>query len=203
MPNTQYWVIVAGALNGGATIAAQCDFVVSIGGPGARILDVDFFAGPDVVIGEGESTQLSATGGTTYSWSPTSGLSGSTVPDPISSPSGTTIYTVTTMINGCTFTDEVIVEVIRRIVPPNTITPNDDGINDRWEIPGIADYPGAEVAIHDRWGQLVYKSTGYREPWDGTNGGKKLPVGTYYYSIQLNQLQGRSDPYQGFISIVR
>ncbi|MCB0764008.1 MAG: gliding motility-associated C-terminal domain-containing protein, partial [Flavobacteriales bacterium] len=194
MPNTQYWVIVAGALNGGATIAAQCDFVVSIGGPGARILDVDFFAGPDVVIGEGESTQLSATGGTTYSWSPTSGLSGSTVPDPISSPSGTTIYTVTTMINGCTFTDEVIVEVIRRIVPPNTITPNDDGINDRWEIPGIADYPGAEVAIHDRWGQLVYKSTGYREPWDGTNGGKKLPVGTYYYSIQLNQLQGRSDP---------
>jgi hypothetical protein len=49
----------------------------------------------------------------------------------------------------------------------------------------------------------VYSSTGYREPWDGTNNGKALTDGTYYYHIQLNQLEGRSAPYTGFISIIR
>ena len=136
-------------------------------------------------------------------WSPTSGLSGNGIPDPISAPAATTRYTLTTDINGCTFTDEVIVEVIRLIDPPNTFTPNGDGINDTWDIPGMADYPGAEVTIHDRWGQRVLRSTGYRQPWDGTNNGRALAVGTYYYHIQLNQLEGRSPPYTGFITIVR
>jgi gliding motility-associated-like protein len=110
---------------------------------------------------------------------------------------------VTTILDGCTYTDVVNVFVVRRILPPNTFTPNDDGINDTWEIPGINDYPGAEVLIYDRWGQKIFSSNGYREPWDGTNNGRKLPVGTYYYHIQLNQLEGRSPPYTGYISIVR
>jgi gliding motility-associated-like protein len=110
---------------------------------------------------------------------------------------------VTTTIGGCTYVDQVNVEVLRLIIPPNTFTPNGDGKNDTWVIPGIVDYPGAEVNIHDRWGQRVYSSTGYREPWDGTNNGKVLTDGTYYYHIQLNQLEGRSAPYTGFISIIR
>lgn len=203
MPSTQYWVVVAGAANDGATINAQCDFAISVNGPGVDVVSVDFSAGPDVTIGSGESTQLNATGGTTWTWSPTSGLSGASIPDPIAAPNGTTYYTVTTTINGCVYSDEVIVNVVRLIDPPNTFTPNGDGINDTWEIPGMASYPGAEVVVHDRWGQIVYKSTGYRDPWDGTRNGARLADATYYYSIQLNQLEGRSNPYQGFISIVR
>lgn len=202
-PSTQYWVIVAGVADDGATDFAQCGFQVAVSGPGANVVNVDFDAGPDVSIAEGESTQLNATGGTTYDWSPTSGLSGSAIPNPIASPLSSTTYTVTTTIDGCTFIDQVNVEVLRLIQPPNTFTPNGDGRNDTWNVPGISDYPGAEVNIHDRWGQRVYSSTGYREPWDGTNNGKALPDGTYYYHIQLNQLEGRSAPYTGFISIIR
>lgn len=203
LPSTRYWVVVAGAANDGATINAQCDFQIHVGGPGVDVVGVDFSAGPDVTIGQGESTQLHATGGNGYTWSPTNGLSGANVPDPIASPSGTTIYSVTTTVGDCVFTDDVMVQVIRRIDPPNTFTPNGDGINDTWVIPGIGSYPGAQVVIHDRWGQIVYKSTGYREPWDGTHNGARLADGTYYYSIQLNQLEGDAAPYQGFISIVR
>jgi len=203
MPNTRYWIVVAGALNGGATIPAQCGFRIEVAGPGVDVIGIDFSAGPDQTIGEGEATQLVAFGGPPYDWSPTSGLSGNNIPDPIASPSGTTIYSVTTTINGCTYTDEVSVFVIRRITPPNTFTPNGDGINDLWEIPGMADYPGAEVLIFDRWGQRLYRSVGYRDPWDGTNNGTKVPEGTYYYHIQLNQLEGRSPPYTGFITVVR
>src|SRR5436190_3627752 len=197
-PGTQYWVVVSGAQNNGAIIAAQCGFQIEISGPGVSVVDIDFDAGPNVQIAEGESTQMNAVGGTTYDWSPTSGLSGNGIPDPIARPASSTTYTVTTLINGCAYSDIVTVEVLLLIQPPNTFSPNDDGINDTWEIPGIADYPGAEVFVYDRWGQHVFRSNGYREPWDGTNKGRKVTEGTYYYYIQLNQLEGQSDPYTGF-----
>lgn len=203
LPNTQYWVLVSGVMNNGATLPAACTMSITTNGPGADIVDVDFDAGNDVEIGEGEIVQLMATGGTTYNWSPTSGLSGNTVPDPFAQPSETTIYSVSTVINGCTYVDQVLVEVVRRIDPPNTFTPNDDGINDTWQIEGIGQFVDAEVIVYDRWGQKVFKSTGYREPWDGTNNGAKLPTGTYYYYIRLNQLEGKSPPYTGSISIIR
>lgn len=203
LPGTQYWLVVAGNVGGGFPIAAQCGFDIWLDGEGVDIPGVDFGTGGDVTIGVGESAQLNAFGGPPYDWSPTTGLSGSDIPDPIASPQGSTVYTVTTEINGCVFTGTVNVWVIRRIDPPNTFTPNGDGINDVWEVPGIADYPGAEVTIFDRWGQRVFRSIGYREPWDGTNNGARLPSGTYYYHIQLNQLEGVSPPYTGFISIVR
>ncbi len=203
LPNTTYWLVIAGVMNGGATIAAQCGFEVSVSGAGVDVIGVDMSAGPDVTIGEGETTQLDAFGGPPYDWSPLSGLSANGIADPVASPASSTVYTLTTVIDGCTYTDEVEVSVIRRIDPPNTFTPNGDGFNDEWLIPGIADYPGAEVQIHDRWGQIIYKGTGYREPWDGTRNGRDLAVGTYYYYIKLNQLEGETPPYTGFISIVR
>ena len=202
-PNTQYWVVVAGEMNGGTTITAQCGYNIVLSGPGMDVVNVDFDAGLDQEISEGGSVQLNATGGTTYSWTPTSGLSGNSIPDPIANPASPTTYAVTTVINGCTYTDSVLVAVIRLINPPTTFSPNGDGINDVWEVPGIADYPGSEVIIYDRWGQKVFKSNGYREPWDGTNDGKVVSEGTFYYYIQLNQLAGRSDPYTGFISVIR
>lgn len=203
--NTRYWVVISGAINGMDTLPAQCDFALMLSGPGANIINVDVDAGPDVTIEEGNDTQLNGqvVDPTDFTWSPTSGLSGTDNLQPIASPVSTTIYSLSTTVAGCEFTDQVTVEVIRLINPPNTFTPNGDGKNDLWEIPGMADYPGAQVVIHDRWGQVVYRSTGYRDPWDGTAKGRPLSVGTYYYHIQLNQLEGRSPPYVGFVTIIR
>jgi gliding motility-associated-like protein len=197
-PNTVYWVVVAGVADNGALLPAECDFMISIGGPGADIVGVDFTAGMDLTIGEGGNTQLQATGGTTYIWSPTSGLSGSNIPDPFAQPSETTTYTVSTPINGCVYTDSVIVEVKRLINAPNMISPNGDGKNDTWDIRGIQAYPQCQVSIYDRWGQRVFFSTGYKEVFTG--GG--LPTATYYWVIDLNILQGVSEPYTGFLTLV-
>ncbi len=68
-------------------------------------------AGNDVSIQNGTSTQLQGSGGTTYSWSPISGLSNSNISNPLASPTQTTTYTLTTTKNGCTDTDEVTVTV--------------------------------------------------------------------------------------------
>ena len=82
-------------------------------------------AGSDVTICPSGSTQLGASGGTSYSWTPTTGLSDPNIADPVATPSSTTIYTVeVTDGNGCTDTDEVTVTVEDTEDP--TITCPDD-----------------------------------------------------------------------------
>ncbi len=63
-------------------------------------------AGPDVNLCSGDITTLTATGGGTYSWS-----SGQTTAQITINPIVTTLYTVTVTLNGCTDTDDVLVNV--------------------------------------------------------------------------------------------
>lgn len=67
----------------------------------------------------------------------------------------------------------------------DVFSPNDDGINDNWEIPGIEAYPKAEVSIFNRWGQLLFFSIGYTTPWNGKFNNEPLPTGDYFYIIDL------------------
>jgi len=67
---------------------------------------------------------------------------------------------------------------------PSMITPNADGKNDLWVLDNLNNaYPSCSVVIFDQWGNTVYKSTGYANPWDGTFKNKPLPMGTYFYVI--------------------
>jgi gliding motility-associated-like protein len=80
----------------------------------------------------------------------------------------------------------MLVKVYKDLKIPNAFTPNGDGHNDTWIIPGLADYTNARVDVFNRWGQLVYHSTGYSHPWDGSFKGALLPTGAYYYIIAPN-----------------
>jgi len=73
-------------------------------------------------------------------------------------------------------------------VIPTVITPgNLDGKNDVFVVDNLDNlYPACTVIIVNRWGSIVYESTGYSEPWNGTFEGKLLPMGTYFYKISLN-----------------
>ena len=68
-------------------------------------------AGSDVEICKGGSTTLNGSGGGTYSWSPSYGLSATNIANPVASPEVTTTYTLTVTGAGCTRTDDVIVTV--------------------------------------------------------------------------------------------
>ncbi|MFM7815279.1 MAG: gliding motility-associated C-terminal domain-containing protein, partial [Flavobacteriales bacterium] len=65
----------------------------------------------------------------------------------------------------------------------NAITPNGDGSNDTWVLGGLEFYPSCKINVFNRWGQLVYSSTGYSAPWNGTYQGELLPVADYYFTI--------------------
>jgi gliding motility-associated-like protein len=66
---------------------------------------------------------------------------------------------------------------------PEAFTPNANGFNDNFVIPGIEGYKTRQVSIYSRYGTLVYESNMYNNDWDGTllNTGKQVPDGTYYY----------------------
>ncbi|THU39274.1 T9SS type B sorting domain-containing protein [Niastella caeni] len=84
------------------------------------------------------------------------------------------------------------------LVVPNAFSPNGDGINDRWEIAGLRNVTNCYVEIFNRWGQSIYRSTGYANPWDGTFKGKAAPVATYYYIIKT-----ATRNYNGWVALIR
>lgn len=88
--------------------------------------------------------------------------------------------------------DTLIVELQYRdassiISPDNAFTPNDDGINDRWTISGIANYQEAQVKVFNKWGQLIHQNTNYSNEngWNGKQNGSELPAATYFYVIRV------------------
>ena len=115
------------------------------------------------------------------------------------------VYTVSHPIcPSSTDTLIVVTQLCNDINPdfPTVITPNNDGKNDLFVINFIEQiYPDLQVTIFNRWGSIVFESTGYEVPWDGTYNGEPLPMGTYFYRIELNDSEEKV--YTGPISIIR
>ncbi|MDZ4823689.1 MAG: gliding motility-associated C-terminal domain-containing protein [Flavobacteriales bacterium] len=155
-----------------------------------------FVTGGDLLIGPGGDTLVS------YIWSPETYLDDPNIQNPVSTPEQTTTYVVEGTVGGCTVTDLVTVEVGPPIEIFNTFTPNSDGINDTWNMNGIERFPNCKVSLFSRWGQNVFRSTGYTQPWDGTNGGSFLPTGTYYYVIELNSTEVTIPQITGAVTII-
>ncbi len=75
------------------------------------ILSGRLYASNDVTICEGDAVQLLVTGGTTYVWSPSSGLNNAVIPNPVATPTNSTQYVVSSVVNGCELTDTVNVNI--------------------------------------------------------------------------------------------
>jgi gliding motility-associated-like protein len=185
-----------------------CSYDLQIAGT-----SVDIIAGTSpfqIILGESSSAMAQGAGsGTTYTWDPMPEFS------EITSDSTMTFYptqegqtiaiSAIGTIGDCTVNAPIFVNILSPISIYNALTPNDDNMDDTWTITGI-DRPlfeAAVVSVFDRWGQPVFKSLGYRTPWDGTNNGKYLPTGAYYYVIELNAYNLYIPPYVGIVSILR
>ncbi|GAC1305869.1 MAG: hypothetical protein NVSMB24_15430 [Mucilaginibacter sp.] len=155
-------------------------------------------------IDQGSTATLTATASgniADITWTPSTGLDNNKILNPKASPLSTTAYTITVQTtDGCTGIGLATVNVLEEISIPNTFTPNGDGVNDNWDIKNLKDYQNCTVRIFDRWGNELYTSKGYSNPWDGTNKGQPVPFGTYYYVINLNN---GTPPLAGFVAIVK
>ncbi|HCM76353.1 MAG TPA: hypothetical protein DIS90_08215 [Cytophagales bacterium] len=135
----------------------------------------------------GQSAQLDAAGADTYSWTPIESLNNPLIANPIATPDQTTTYTVEgTVTGGCTAQATITIEVNSdpgSLNIPNVFSPNGDGVNDLWIIPGIESFTECVISIFDKNGKRVYEKRGYQNDWNGTYNGQDVPQGTYYYVI--------------------
>ncbi|MNX41787.1 hypothetical protein D3C86_721950 [compost metagenome] len=82
----------------------------------------------------------------------------------------------------------------------NIMSPNGDGVNDKWVIDDLQLYPNNEVKIFDRTGRTIYSKKGYDNSWEGTLNGAPLAEGTYYYIIDFGPDKPKT---KGYITITR
>jgi gliding motility-associated-like protein len=85
--------------------------------------------------------------------------------------------------NGCGIVS-VEVEVMDY---PLYFTPNGDGTNDRWRIPGLENQPNAKIYIFDRYGKLLKQLSPLGEGWDGSYNGSMMPSDDYWFTINYEE----------------
>ena len=156
-------------------------------------------------ISRGETLQLTASGGTSYSWSGPGGiLSGQNSAMLTIRPIASGTYIVRgTNASGCSSEQSFTVTVrddFQAISATNLLTPNGDGINDVWKVDNIDVYPNNEVIVFDRAGRVLYRKKGYDNSWNGTVNGAALAEGTYYYVIDFGSGKLKQ---KGFITLIR
>ena len=189
-------------------------------------LTVDLYA-PQSVILEGMQTQLITTvsaGVIDYYWSPGydsvfnpnfdfSICGGDSIHcgNPFVAPKTTTVFYVTVMnVDSCLATDTTVITVLHQpsAYIPSAFTPNGDGLNDRFEF-DILGAKNIALSVYSRWGDLIYSTDNQtngvdcRCGWDGTKGGKTLPLDTYVYKMKITHFDDRIEDKAGTVTLMK
>jgi len=97
----------------------------------------------------------------------------------------------------CPVSEDRVSITVKDLFVPTIITPNNDGKNDRFRIPGLKNIECEAFILFNRWGNEVYKEKNYKGDWNGTNKwGEKVTPDTYYYILKLKSgrvLKGHLD----------
>jgi gliding motility-associated-like protein len=144
---------------------------------------------------------------TDYLWSVNGISEGSTLESFTCDTSGTyTLQLIAWQFDpSCADTAYQTIIVIDQLIIATAFTPDDDGVNDLWELPNIDEiYPENIVSVYNRWGELLFQSesgTYSAYPWKGKYNDDPLPVGSYYFVIETHDQV--EETFNGIVSIIR
>lgn len=121
---------------------------------------------------------------------------------------GDTFYIKAINTAGCSTVQPVKVTIYPPppfvVTAPNTFTPNNDGINDQFNVSVSGIITFGSVFIYNRYGQQIFTTKKQTETWDGSLDGHLLPPGAYYWVFE-----GTDDYYHkkvsrsGFVTLLR
>jgi len=105
---------------------------------------------------------------------------------------------------GCKANNEVLLPACLPFMQlPNTITPSDqNGLNDYFSIPQSALIKELELTVYDRYGNVVYHSTGTNLRWDGRVNGKIMYNQTFNYILYITDFNGDIKRYKGSLLVL-
>jgi len=207
---------IAGNLNINVFDARGCSFdtTLVVNNPPAIIVDL----GDQIEADLGDTITLdpivfSPNPNLTYAWSPAMDLSCSDCPNPIAFPSNTsTFQLIVTDENGCSASDQVTLRLLKRrlVYLPTGFTPNNDGINDKFEV-----YAGKGIRainhmrIFDRWGNIMLEledlnfTENGSDGWNGEFKGRMADPGVYVYTVEVEFIDNTTLLYRGEITLYR
>jgi gliding motility-associated-like protein len=168
------------------------------------------YAGRDTAVLPGQPLQLSASGGSSYTWTPAIGLNDPFIANPIAilnTNMDSITYTVRVSAqNGCFSDDQLTVRVYKSaadIIVPSAFTPNGDGMNDVSKPFTMGITKLVYFSIYNRWGQLLFTTTEIGKGWDGNFNGVSQPSGTYVYQALGADYLGNTVYRKGTVVLIR
>lgn len=128
----------------------------------------------------------------TFTWNPDTGISCDTCSNIFIAGTGDTLLYIFTIYdaNGCEGKDSILIlsePCMEEDLFPNVFSPNADGSNDLFFIPGICAGEKYFMQIYDRWGTLMFSTALRHNAWDGrTNAGIDASEGVYYFIAHVD-----------------
>jgi gliding motility-associated-like protein len=86
---------------------------------------------------------------------------------------------------------------------PRFFTPNNDGVNDTWNIEGLESQPEAVITVFDRYGKALSVFRADSLGWNGVSKGKGLPSASYWFKVQYFEMEKRPKTRISYFSLVR
>lgn len=144
--------------------------------------------------------------GSSYSWTPGSGLSSTIIANPVFRYDQSMEYFITIRAqSSCVTVDTLSLRVFNSIdiLVPTGFTPNGDGLNDKLEffLIGIEEFK--YLRIYNRWGQPLFETNTEKRCWDGTFQGSQQPSGVFVWVAEGTGFDGNKVFRKGVVTLIR
>ncbi len=118
----------------------------------------------------------------------------------------TVTLTATNFALGCSDTYKKLITVLDHcnIDVPTAFTPNNDGLNDNFGPHNALKADNYQFRVYNRWGQLIFESSNWKERWDGKLKGLLQGTGTYVWMLRYTNRDTKRQVFKkGTVTLIR
>jgi gliding motility-associated-like protein len=174
-----------------ATVNGNCTIEDSVFVEVKELVIAPFFT--DTIVGVGDVVNVGVnlltftniSSAITYSWTPIDFLAQTNQSQSLATIMNSIVYNIYAEGEGCKDTAQIVVSTEISYDIPNAFSPNNDGINDLFQVVNLSGGSIREFKIYNQWGDLIYNGIG---PWDGTYQGVAQPAAAYTYYVRFTNI---------------